>query len=359
MVKIAITGSTAGVGFEACVQLCAVPEVTGLVITSRSASNAAAAIEKLKVETGKDASFFSYVVVDLEDLPSIIAAIQAFPMVDRICLNGSQLGRCKIHPQSGVVDAMTSVLGHTVLTDGLMKAGKFSPGARIVHVGGEIARPMWTFYGLLPFYCTFTEHDLDEAISKNYWDPCCCLPVRMQLGDYKNTKIVGPLFYAGVAAEQSEIHVMSVSPGAMHTGLFDRGLNPLSCLVKTAPNLVWGLFSCLQVTHPPKDGASRYVQVLTGEPKFPAGAYAMSGRNPPPCCCCLWGAIGSDMVDNRKYRGYECCGSKYLDDPELNRATVSKMRNYQARWFEACASGDPNLGVPKLPEQMQRWATMH
>lgn len=357
MVKVAITGSTSGVGFEACVQLCSVPEVTGLVITSRSATKAIAAIEKMKQKTGKGASFFSYIVIDLEDLPSIIDAIAAFPTVDRICLNGSQIGQCKINAQSGVVDAMTSVLGHTILTDGLMKAGKLNAGARIVFVGGEIARPVWAFYGLLPFYCTFTEKDIDWAISRNYWDPCCCVPVRMQLGDYKNTKIVGPLFYAGVAAEQSDFHVMSIAPGAMSTGLLERGLFPMSCLLKTAPDLMWGLFSCLQVTHPVAEGASRYVHVLTGEAKFPAGAYAMSGFNPPPCCCCMWGAKGP-MVDNRKYGGcFECCGPRYLDNAALNKAAVSKMRHYQARWFEACASSDPK--VPKLPEQMQRWATMH
>jgi len=278
MVKVAITGGTSGVGFEACKQLCAVAEVSGVVLTSRTSANAERAIEKLKMATGKD--FFEYIVLDLEELPSIVAAIAAFPKVDRICLNGSQLGKCNLHPQSMVTDAMASVLGHTVLTDGLAAAGKLNAGARVVHVGGEIARPLWSFTGLLPNFFSFTESDLDAAITQNYSDCCCCLPIRMQLGDYKNTKIVGPLFYAGVAEEQSDFHVMSVSPGAMITGLFDRGFFPASIIKHLGC-----LFSCLQITNPVAEGAKRYVSVLTGEPSFPAGAYAMSGRPPPFCCC--------------------------------------------------------------------------
>ena len=38
MVKVAITGGTSGVGFEACKQLCAVAEVTGVVLTSRTSA---------------------------------------------------------------------------------------------------------------------------------------------------------------------------------------------------------------------------------------------------------------------------------------------------------------------------------
>ena len=157
MVKVAITGGTSGVGFEACKQLCAVAEVTGVVLTSRSSANAEKAIERLRSATGKDGSFFEYVVLDLEDLPSIVAAISSFPKVDRICLNGSRLGKCKLHAQSMVTDAMASVLGHTVLTDGLVAAGKLNAGARIVHIGGEIARPLWSFIGLLPNFFSFAE----------------------------------------------------------------------------------------------------------------------------------------------------------------------------------------------------------
>ena len=80
---------------------------------------------------------------------------------------------------------------------------------------------------------------------------------------------------------------MSVSPGAMtDTSIFDRGFFPAPCLKHLSC-----LFYCLQVTHPVAEGAKRYVSVLTGEPSFPAGAYAMSGT-PPPFCCCLWGPRG-------------------------------------------------------------------
>ena len=184
----------------------------------------------------------------------------------------------------------------------------------------------------------------------------------MQLGDYKNSKIIGQQFYSALAKELPAIHTMSVSPGGISGGSFaERGMWPINLLMEHAP---W-IFEAIDVTHSLEDGAKRYVevlpqppppptgslshthchcararaaryphgrvcvlprmpvtcplQVLTGEPKWEAGSMAFSGPNPScaalscwsPCTGqlgpgCLWGAKGP-MADNRAYEWCAPC----------------------------------------------------
>jgi len=170
-----------------------------------------AVVAQLLVDTGKPAAFFDYVILDLRDLASITAAVESLPQVDRLCLNAGGVGRNNMVALMGATDAMVdNVLGHAVLSDGLLKAGKLKAGARIVYIGSEVTRTIWSFRGLLPVYWCVGEIDIEHAISRNYYsdpcggcayscDPMSCLPVRGQLGDYKNSKIVGQLFYSAVS----------------------------------------------------------------------------------------------------------------------------------------------------------------
>lgn len=174
MVCIALTGATGDVGYEACRQLCLVPEVTKIVITARSKQQAEAVVTQLIGDTGKEAAFFQYVIVNLRDLNSIMEAVRLFPKVDRLCLNAGGFGRCTMHTISGVTDAMVdNVLGHSILSDNLVKFGKILPGGRIVYVGSEVSRSLWSFRGLLPVYWKFGEKDIEWAMTSNYNGDCC------------------------------------------------------------------------------------------------------------------------------------------------------------------------------------------
>ena len=334
MTVIALTGATGDVGYEACRQLALVEEVTKIVITARSKEQAQAVIAQLKSDTGKD--FFEYVVVNFRDLNSIMAAVSAFPKLDRLCLNAGGLGRCTMHAASGVTDAMVdNVLGHSILSDNLIKFGKISPGGRIVYVGSEVSRVIWSFRGLLPVYWRFGEKDIEWSMTSNYNGDCCfCVPIRRQLGDYKNSKIIGQTFYAAVAKELPAIHTMSVSPGGIGGSFAERGVFPLNLIMQHAP---W-MFSMINITHSLEEGAKRYVDVLTGDtPTWEPGSMAFSGPNCAGFECwtpwtgqlgpgCLWGALGP-MVDNRAYE-------PYLRDEELNAKVAKAVRKYQDKWAD-------------------------
>jgi hypothetical protein len=283
-------------------------------------------IEKLMKDTSKDRGMLDYVVLDLDDLKSIMEATKKFPPVDRLCLNAGGLTRNTLHEKSGTTTGMVSnVIGHSILSDELLKAGKISNDGkgRIVYIGSEVSRTMWSFTGMLPLgYWSFTKTDLDWAISKNY-DGCCtsCFPLRRQLGDYKNAKIVGQLFYAAIAKENPKITVLSVSPGAVGGSFADSGYCPLNILKPCIPLL----FRWLCVSHSMDAGLQRYTDALVPEKiSWEAGSMVMSGYG---SCCCLWGANGIP-TDNRQY-------AAYFRDDELVTETAVKVREYQKKWFTA------------------------
>ena len=237
---IALTGATGDVGYEACRQLALRSEVSQLVLTCRSKPQAEAVVKQLVSDTGKPASFFKYVIINFRDLNGILAAVSSFPKLDVLCLNAGGFGRNTVHKASGTTDAfIDNVLGSSVLSDNLVKFGKMKNGAKIVYVGSEVTRGLWSFRGLLPVYWGFGPEDVEWAMTTNYdADPCACIPVRKQLGDYKNAKILGHAFYAAIAEELPAIHTVIVSPGAIGGSFAERGFCPIGQLMQYAPWIV-------------------------------------------------------------------------------------------------------------------------
>jgi NAD(P)-dependent dehydrogenase (short-subunit alcohol dehydrogenase family) len=327
MVVIAITGGASGCGYEAARQLSAVSEVTKIVITARSAQKVDGAISKLVKETGKDKSFYDSIILDLGNMSSIQSAIAAFPDFDRLCLNAGGFGTGKMHSSGNhMTDSMViNTMGHAVLVDGLLAAGKLPKGSRVVFVGSEVSRALWSFMPMLPNYCgRFKEKDINWAIGRDYDGICSCFPIRRQMGDYKNAKIIGHMHFAHLAKEHPELHVISVSPGAIGGSFAETGHFPVKQLMACVP----GMFRCMMVTHAcsPADslqiGVKRYVDVLTGEPKWPTGSMPMSGK--APCGCCFWGAYGT-MIDNRPE-------VPYFRDEAMCSKTATKVRDWNNKW---------------------------
>ena len=217
MVLIVITGGNGDIGTEASRQICTKSsEVTKIIITCRSVEKATKTIQNLVNLTGKDESFFGYVVMDVTDYASVVNGVKELPSkIDRLCLNVGGLGKCEMHP-CGATDGMVlNTLGHALLFEKCVEGGKLDPGSRVVFVGSEVSHDIYSFSGLLPhYYGRFEEKDIEWAIGSNYEDLLSkALPVRGQLGDYKNSKIIGQLFFSHMAKEYPDIHFMTISPG--------------------------------------------------------------------------------------------------------------------------------------------------
>ena len=108
-----------------------------------------------------------------------------------------------------------NTLGHALLFDKLMEAGKIRKGSRVIYVGSEVSHDIYSFSGLLPhYYGRFSEKDIEWAIGENYSDILGnLLPVCNQLGEYKNSEIIGQSHFSNMAKEHSDIHFLTISPG--------------------------------------------------------------------------------------------------------------------------------------------------
>ena len=143
---VVVTGANQGAGFEACRQLALDSRVSKVVLTCRSEAKAKAAIDALKKATGKPPELFDFVLLDLDDHASALAAVGALPAkVDVLILNAGYLGP-GLRPDGAVTATFASTVGHATLTEGLLACRKVAPGARVVYSSTELTRwvPMMT-----------------------------------------------------------------------------------------------------------------------------------------------------------------------------------------------------------------------
>lgn len=331
MVLVVITGGNGDIGIEACKQLSKTSEITKIVLTCRSKEKATDAIDSLVSTTGKDPSFFGWVALDLTDYKSIVQAAAELPNIDRLCLNAGGLGKCKMHP-CGATDGMViNTLGHVVLFEKLVANEKVSKGSRVVFVGSEVSHDIYSFSGLLPhYYGRFGEKDIEWAIGSTYNDLLAkLLPVRAQLGDYKNSKILGQLYFSHMAKVYPDIHFMTISPGGIHggkdgrePGFANNGFFPLNKAMKHTPFL----FKWLGVTHTIEEGTSRLIDgVLVGEESaWDSGSMVMSKKDGLLLGLFFWGAKG-EVTDVRPL-------VPYLKDEELAGKASLVLQQWISKW---------------------------
>lgn len=328
MSTIVVTGANQGVGLECCKQLAAVASVGKIVLTCRSKAKAETAIAKLVKETGKDASLFTYVLLDLDDYASVTKAAAALPdQVDRICLNaGNLVGGMA---DSGVTKSFGPTLGHWHLMEKLFEAKKVAKGARVIYISTELTRTIIpiTYGGFAPIIWGFAEKDIDPAM---HADPngatCNVWPLRAQIDSYGRGRIVGTLAFKQMAKEHPEVYFAATSPGATpDTEQAKKAYFPLSLAATYVP---WA-FICIGVGHTVAEGAARYIAALTDADfpsQFPSGTSAFSGKT----LCCFWGAKGP-LADNDQW-------VPYLRNPDLAVASAKALRREVEKW-KALAPG--------------------
>jgi NAD(P)-dependent dehydrogenase (short-subunit alcohol dehydrogenase family) len=213
-----VTGANSGLGFETAAQL-AQNGYRRIVLACRTLDKAKEAGTALRKRTGMDV--FSPLEADLCQLPSVARSVDSLQRaggsLDALILNAGILpGKSLIRTAEGFEQtSAASLVGHHVLTLGLLRQQLVSQNARVVIAGSEGARgdaPGMKPIDLKAFAAKYFSGDLEAAITslitmqppaRHHWSTTYC-----------TAKVLVALWANALAPQLPHgITVNAVSPG--------------------------------------------------------------------------------------------------------------------------------------------------
>lgn len=165
-----ITGANSGLGFEAAAQL-ASQGWDRVILACRTAEKAKGAHAALAEQVGRDP--FEELALDVSDNAGVQRAVDRLGArgveIDQLLLNAGLMSGSEVRRSvDGVELTMAaSLVGHHVLTVGLLNANLLRDGARIVIAGSEAARndvPMMSVTDVAKFADEYNAGDRAQAV---------------------------------------------------------------------------------------------------------------------------------------------------------------------------------------------------
>ena len=204
-----ITGANVGIGKEVARQLALSGQYGKIILACRNRSKADVAKKELAAATGK--AIFAVNVMDVSDPTSVRTALAALdsPIDDLVMNAGGSGGKTPLAlTKDGVTEIFASnVLGHVVLLDGLLAAGKLKRAA--VFVGSEAARGVPKLGMKRPAMITFSADEFASLCDGSWFHG------RKPDGTlaYGQVKLVGAMWMAAMARQHPDLKLLTVSPG--------------------------------------------------------------------------------------------------------------------------------------------------
>ncbi len=262
-----ITGANTGIGKDVARQLALRPEFERIYLACRNKDKAIAAKAELEAVTGRH--IFEIIIMNVADLSSVRAGLAAINgSVDALVMNAGVIG-----PQSmgltadGVTTVFaTSVLGHVVLLEGLLKKSQLDEVA--VFVGSEAARGVPKLGMKRPSFVSTSADELSTVIDGSYFagkKPDFNLA-------FGQAKYIGALWMAYMARQHPDRRFVTVSPGNT-TGTL--APNDLPLPMRVAAKYV---MPALGLAHKLDVGAKRIVDGVT-DPILSSGVFYASAAN--------------------------------------------------------------------------------
>lgn len=261
-----ITGANAGLGKETAKQLALKSDTKKIYLGCRNRDKALMAQKELEMETGK--FVFEIVDIDVSNLESVKAAVVALPEpVDALVMNAGGVVGSTFHElnKDGVTQIFAvNLLGHTVLTEELIKAGKLTKVA--IYAGSEAARGVKEMGMQRPdFPSSSTQDFLDLSKGALYGHK------KDATVPYGPIKYMAALWISAMAREYKEIRFVTMSPGATAG---TEGFNTLSPLKQFFMKSMMKMMLMLGKVHGVKVGAKRFVDALLDTSYKSGGFYA-------------------------------------------------------------------------------------
>jgi len=273
-----VTGANTGLGFETAAQL-ALEGYGRVFVVARTLEKATVASKQLKERTERDV--FSPVEMEAGDGDSVRAAVselsQRSEEIDVAILNAGLIAGPSVkHAKDGTeITFAASLTGHHSLTTGLLNAGCFATGARVVISCSEAARgdvPMMGLTDLRELAKEHTAGDLKSAVTAIAHGDSGYTYKNMP--HYANVKLFVAHWAAAISRHlPSDMSVFAVSPGATTQTEAMRHQPWLMKLIMGFMMAVMG--KLLGMSWSMKEGARRYLDAL-GYPREASGKFFAS-----------------------------------------------------------------------------------
>ena len=204
-----ITGANVGIGKEVARQLALSGQYGKIILACRNRSKADLAKKELQTAIGQ--AIFTVTVMDVSDPASVRTALAALdaPIDDLVMNAGGSGGKTPLAlTKDGVTEIFASnVLGHVILLDGLIEAGKLKRAA--VFAGSEAARGVPKLGMKRPIMATSSADEFASLCDGSYF--------RGRKPDgtlaYGQVKYVAAMWMAATARRNPSLKLVTVSPG--------------------------------------------------------------------------------------------------------------------------------------------------
>lgn len=256
---ILITGANAGLGKDAARQLALQKETKKIYLACRNLEKAKAAKTDLEKITGR--SIFEIMIVDVSKPTSVRSAIADLKEpIDALIMNAGGMGG-KI-PEAKTPEGVTNifaanVLGHVVMVDELLKAGKLKKVAMYASSEGVVGVKKMGMKR--PTLNAYTVDEFASVIDGSFFGQKAD-----GMEQYVYVKMAATLWISTMARKYPKIRFISMSPGA--TG----GTNVMDDL-PFFPRLMYKyigfpiLMPMMGMVHKIEKGAARYVKAISDE----------------------------------------------------------------------------------------------
>ncbi len=265
-----ITGANTGIGKEVARQLALTGEYRKIYLACRNEQKARAARQSLEETTGK--TVFQIIRMDVADLASVRAALSSLDeVVDDLVMNAGGTGGKTplVLTKDGVTEIFAAnLLGHVVLLEGLLAAGKL--GRAAVYVGSEAARGVPKLGMKRPRLTTSSADEFASLCDGTYFRGRKADPTLA----YGQVKYLAALWMAATARRYPNLQLLTVSPGSTRGSEVARDAPlPLRLLLKYV--LMPMVFPLFGLVHDLEVGAKRLIDGLL-DPALKSGRFYAS-----------------------------------------------------------------------------------
>jgi len=270
MKSVMITGANGGIGKDTARQFALLTETEKVYLACRNQLKAEAAKKDLEEATGR--KIFETVLMDVSDLDSVRRAVAGLAEpIEGLVMNAGGMGGGNpgVKTKDGVTQMVaTNLLGHVVLLDELLKAGKLTKAA--VYAGSEAARGVAVMGMARPKLKSFSVEEFASVVDGSFFKKFDPMEV------YGYVKLMGSFWMSSIARKYPEVRILTISPGGTAGTAVMNDLPPF--MKSMFKYVAMPMMSTLGVFHALEVGAKRFVDALN-DTQYKSGKFYASKRN--------------------------------------------------------------------------------